>query len=173
MNDQHAAMTILSLEECVDQYIADCRRRVDSFVARHYSVQETLAWQKQSLVTDLLYHPVNALWAIPSLFLKKLLEIPMRLGWRPGADLIGLLPSGFKTRYQQEIERLVASELLEWPLTIADRHGLPHPPPVASSLKRPSRAGRRRWSPRFFCLCQTYIPLSWFVVHAGCVNPEQ
>ncbi|MBH0183189.1 MAG: hypothetical protein HP490_16355 [Nitrospira sp.] len=126
MNDQHAAMTILSLEECVDQYIADCRRRVDSFVARHYSVQETLAWQKQSLVTDLLYHPVNALWAIPSLFLKKLLEIPMRLGWRPGADLIGLLPSGFKTRYQQEIERLVASELLEWPLTIADRTTCPN-----------------------------------------------
>ncbi|MBH0178265.1 MAG: hypothetical protein HP491_10460 [Nitrospira sp.] len=120
MNDQQSAMAILSLEECVDQYIADCRTRVDRFVARHYSIQETMVWQKQSLVTDLLYHPVNALWAIPSLFLKKLIEIPMKLGWRPGVDVISLLPTGFKTRYQREIERLVASELLEWPLTIED-----------------------------------------------------
>lgn len=120
MNDPQAAITILNLEECIDQYVADCRRRVDGFVARHYSIQETLAFQKQSLATDLLYHPVNALWAIPSLFLKKLIEIPMKLGWRPGADVISLLPSGFKTRYQREIERLVASELLEWPLTIED-----------------------------------------------------
>lgn len=121
MNDQQAALAILSLEECVEQYVADCRNRVDSFVERHYSIQETLAFQKQSLVTDLLYHPVNALWAIPSLFLKKLIEIPMKLGWRPGADLISLLPSGFKTRYQMEMERLVAGELLEWPLTMDER----------------------------------------------------
>ena len=125
MNDQQAAITILSLEECIDQYVTDCRDRVDGFVTRHYSIQETIALQKQSLVTDLLYHPVNALWAIPSLFLKKLIEIPMKLGWRPGADVISLLPSGFKTRYQREIERLVASELLEWPLTREDRTACP------------------------------------------------
>ena len=121
MNDQQAALAILSLEECVEQYVEDCRNRVDSFVERHYSIQETIALQKQSLVTDLLYHPANALWAIPSLFLKKLIEIPVKLGWRPGTDLISLLPSGFKTRYQREIERVVASELLEWPLTIENQ----------------------------------------------------
>ena len=126
MNDQQAAIAILSLEECVDQYVADCRNRVDSFVERHYSIQETIALQKQSLVTDLLCHPVNALWAIPSLFLKKLIEVPMKLGWRPSADLISLLPSGFKTRYQREIERLVAGELLEWPLTIKDQTTCPN-----------------------------------------------
>lgn len=120
MNDQQTAMAILSLEECVDQYVADCRNRVDGFVARHYSIQETIGLQKQSLMTDLLYHPVNTLWAIPSLFLKKLIEIPMKLGWRPGAELISHLPSGFKTRYQREIELLVAGELLEWPLTMED-----------------------------------------------------
>lgn len=153
MNDQQAAIAILSLEECVDQYIADCRHRVDSFVARHYSIPETIALQKQSLVSDLLYHPVNALWAIPSLFIKKLIEIPMKLGWRPGSDLISFLPSGFKTRYQREIERLVASELLEWPLTIEnhtacpigllgyiERH--PHLGPLLKAGKLPDKALR-------------------------------
>ena len=121
MNDQQTTTAIVGLEECIEQYIADCRSRVDGFVQRHFSLQETIALQKQSLVSDLLCHPVNALWAIPSLFLKKLIEIPMKLGWRSGADLIPILPTGLKTRYQKEIERLIATELLEWPCTMGDR----------------------------------------------------
>jgi len=121
MNDQQTTTAIFGLEECLEQYIADCRSRVDGFVQRHYSLQETIALQKQSLVSDLLCHPVNALWAIPFLFLKKLIEIPVKLGWRSGADLIPILPTGLKTRYQREIERLIATELLEWPCTIDDR----------------------------------------------------
>jgi hypothetical protein len=126
MNDQQAAIAILSLEECVDQYVTDCRNRVDSFVERHYSIQETIALQKQSLASDLLCHPVNALWAIPSLFLKKLIEVPVKLGWRSGADLIGLLPTGLKTRYQREMERLITRELLAWPVTIEDQNTCPN-----------------------------------------------
>ena len=121
MNDQQTTTAIFGLEECLEQYIADCRSRVDGFVQRHFSLQETIALQKQSLVSDLLCHPVNALWAIPSLFLRKLIEIPVKLGWRSGADLITLVPTGLKTRYQKEIERLIATELLEWPCTMGDR----------------------------------------------------
>lgn len=122
MNDQQRAIAILALEECVDQYIADCRSRVDGFVERHFSLQDTIALQKQSLVSDLLCHPINALWAIPSLFVKKLIEIPVKVGWRSGADLLARLPRGLKTRYQSEIERMIATELLEWPGTMGDRH---------------------------------------------------
>jgi hypothetical protein len=121
MNDQQTTTAIFGLEECLEQYIADCRSRVDGFVQRHFSLQETIALQKQSLVSDLLCHPVNALWAIPSLFLRKLIEIPVKLGWRSGTDLIARLPTGLKTRYQKEIERLIATELLEWPCTMGDR----------------------------------------------------
>lgn len=121
MNNQQTASTILALEECIEQYIADCRNRVDGFVDRHFSLQETIALQKQSLVSDLLCHPINALWSIPSLFVKKLIEIPVKIGWRSGADLITRLPTGLKTRYQIEIERLITTELLEWPRTAGDR----------------------------------------------------
>jgi hypothetical protein len=120
MTDQQTATAILALEECIEQYIDACRSRVDGFVQRHFSLQETIALQKQSLASDLLCHPVNALWAIPSLFLKKLIEIPMKVGWRSAADLITLLPTGLKTRYQKEIERLIATELLEWPCGMGD-----------------------------------------------------
>jgi len=121
MNDQQTTTTILGVEECIEQYIAGCRSRVDDFVQRHFSLQETIALQKQSLVSDLLCYPANALWAIPSLFLKKLIEVPVKLGWRSGADLITFVPAGFKTRYQREVERLIATELLDWPCTTGDR----------------------------------------------------
>ena len=126
MNEQQTAIATLALEECIEQYIADCRSRVDSFVERHFSLQETIALQKQSLVSDLMCHPVNALWAIPSLFVKKLIEVPMKLGWRSGADLMTLVPAGFKTRYQREIEQLIAVELLDWPCTMGGRRASPN-----------------------------------------------
>lgn len=126
MNDQQTATAILALEECIEQYIGDCRGRVDGFVDGHFSLQETIALQKQSLVSDLLCYPVNALWAIPSLFVKKLIEVPTKLGWRSGTDLIGLLPGGLRTRYQKEVERLIAVELLEWPCTMGDRRASPN-----------------------------------------------
>src|SRR6185295_6986992 len=113
MNDQQTVAMILGLEECIEQYIVDCRSRVDVFVERHVSLEETLALQKQSLVSDLLCYPVNALSAIPSLFVKKMIEVPMKLGWRSGADLMTLVPAGLTTRYQREIERLIATELLD------------------------------------------------------------
>jgi hypothetical protein len=121
MNDQQTATAILALEECIEQYIAECRGRVEGFVERHFSLEETIALQKQSLVSDLLCHPINALWAIPSLFLKKLIEVPMKLGWRSGAGLMTLVPTGFKTRYQREVERLIAVELLDWPCAMGGR----------------------------------------------------
>jgi hypothetical protein len=121
MNDQQTTTAILGLEECIEQYVAECRGRVDGFVERHFSLQETIALQKQSLVSDLLCHPVNALWSIPSLFVKKLVEVPVKLGWRAGVDLMTRVPTGFKTRYQREVERLIATELLDWPCTRGGR----------------------------------------------------
>jgi hypothetical protein len=125
MNGLQITTVILALEECIEQYIADCRNRVDGFVERHFSLQETIALQKQSLVSDLLCHLVNALWAIPYFFVKKLIKVLVKLGWRSGTDLITLVPTGLKTRYQREIEQLIAIELLDWPCTRGDRRASP------------------------------------------------
>ncbi len=139
MNGLQTTTVILALEECIEQYIADCRNRVDGFVERHFSLQETIALQKQSLVSDLLCHPVNALWAIPYFFVKKLIEVPVKLGWRSGTDLITLVPTGLKTRYQREIEQLIAIELLDWPCTRGDR--LASPSGLLEYVKRHKQVG--------------------------------
>jgi hypothetical protein len=139
MNDQKTATVILALEECIEQYIVDCRGRVDGFVERHFSLQETVELQKQSLVSDLLCHPINALWSIPSMFLKKLIEVPVKLGWRSGSGLMTLVPTGFKTRYQREIERLIAAEVLDWPCTRGDRRAAPNG--LLECMKRHKQVG--------------------------------
>lgn len=115
MTEPKIAAAMTALEDCIDRYIAECHGRVDGFVARHFTLQETVALQKQSFVSDLLCYPVNTLWAIPYLLMKKVVEVPEKLGWRAGADLVGFLPSGMKTKYQKHMERLLATELLEWP----------------------------------------------------------
>ena len=139
MNDQQTATAILAIEECIEQYVAECRGRVDGFVERHFSLQETIALQKRSLVSDLLCHPINALWSIPSLILKKLIEVPVKLGWRSGAGLMTLVPTGFKTRYQREVERLIATELLDWPCAIGDRRASPNG--LVERMKRHKQVG--------------------------------
>ena len=139
MNDLQTATAMLALEECIEQYIVECRSRVDGFVERHFSLQETVELQKQSLVSDLLCHPINALWSIPSLFLKKLIEVPVKLGWRSGADLTTLVPTGFKTRYQREVERLIATEVLDWPCASGDRRASPNG--LLERMKRHKQVG--------------------------------
>jgi hypothetical protein len=131
---QNAAIAVAVIEDCIDRYIAECHSRVDGFVERHFSLQETIALQKQSFAGDLLCHPVNTLWAIPYLLLKKVVEVPEKLGWHAGADLVGLLPSGIKTRYQKEVERLIATELLAWPCEGGT--GVPVSHGLAEMLKR-------------------------------------
>lgn len=108
-------VAVAALEDCIDRYIADCHDRVESFVARHFSLAETLALQKRSIVSDLVLHPLNTLWAVPYLLLKKVVEVPEKLGWRAGAEWVTLVPPGFKTRYQRDVERLIATEVLAWP----------------------------------------------------------
>ncbi|MEQ1627789.1 MAG: DUF6635 family protein [Nitrospira sp.] len=134
MTAQNAAIAVAVIEDCIDRYIAECHGRVDGFVKRHFSLQETIALQKQSFAGDLLCHPVNTLWAIPYLLLKKVVEVPEKLGWHVGADLVGLLPSGIKTRYQKEVERLIATELLAWPC--GGGTGVTIPQGLAEMLKR-------------------------------------
>lgn len=134
MTVQDTATAMAALEDCIDRYIAECHAQVDGFVERHFSLQETIALQKQSFVSDLLCHPVNTLWAVPYLLLKKLVEVPEKLGWHAGADLVGRLPSGIKTRYQKEIERLIATELLAWPC--AGGAGVTVPHGLGEMLKR-------------------------------------
>lgn len=93
----------ITLEECIEKYIQERRSRVGSFVASHFSLQETIHIQKKFFFVDLLLNPLNAAWSFPYLFTKKIVESVDKLGWDKLNPLFTLLPSGIKTRYQKEI----------------------------------------------------------------------
>jgi hypothetical protein len=118
--------SLLSLEECIDRYIADRRGRIGPFVDRHFSLQDTIVIQKRSFLIDLLCYPINTLWAIPYVFVKKTGESLGKLGWETASRLLSVVPSGMKRRYQKEIERSIRHEILEWPSDQFARTESPH-----------------------------------------------
>lgn len=114
MGDDGAAVGAMALNEAIDDYCQACRARLASFVQRHYTLSESIRLQRRSLFTDLLCYPLNALWAVPYLSLRKIVESLATLGWEKGTPLLSRVPSGIRTRYQREIERLLGAELLAW-----------------------------------------------------------
>ena len=61
-----------------------------------------------------LFAPVNSAWALPYLAISKTSEAFDRVGFVRPARWAKRLPSGIKTGYQFEIERLICTDLLEW-----------------------------------------------------------
>lgn len=107
--------TLLALEDCIERYIADRRSRIEPFVDRHFSLRDTIAIQKRSFLVDLLCCPINTLWAIPYMFVKKTGESLSKLGWVRASRFLSVVPSGMKRRYQKEIEKSIRREILGWP----------------------------------------------------------
>lgn len=114
MGDDRATVVAMALNEAIDDYCRSCRVRLVSFVQRHYSLSESIRLQRRSLFTDLLCYPLNALWAVPYLSLRKIVESLDTLGWGNATPLLSRVPSGIRTRYQREIDRLIGTELLAW-----------------------------------------------------------
>lgn len=114
MHSKDLTQISVAFEECVLHYIAKRRESITQFVARHFSLQETLAIQKQTFLRDVFVNPLNSLWSIPYLTFKKIIETLDKQGWRQFTVHFAKVPHGIKTGYQKEIETLVASEFLCW-----------------------------------------------------------
>lgn len=120
MEEQNLALVLGALDECIEKYTEDRKSRVDDFIDRHFSVQETLEIQKKTFHIDLVFNPLNALWSIPYLTLKKSVETLDKLGWAKLTPVMDKIPSGIKTGYQKEIEKLIATELLDYNALVAE-----------------------------------------------------
>ncbi|QDK44792.1 hypothetical protein DOM22_06250 [Bdellovibrio sp. ZAP7] len=101
-----------AIDEILEEHFEQKKNEVPVFVSRHFSLGEALKIQRQSVLLDLIFYPLNALWAIPFLTAKKGIEIADKLGWSQGNSLIKKVPAGFKTRYQKVSERILLDELL-------------------------------------------------------------
>ncbi len=113
VSEGSSAFILGAFDDCIDRYMNARRELVPSFVDRHFSLQETLRLQKKSMLVDMLSHPINALWSIPYLSLKKIAEVFEKTEWEKQTHPLGKVPAGFKTRYQIEVETMVLAEVLE------------------------------------------------------------
>lgn len=110
--DQRAAPVLGAIDDCIEKFAAERKQHIAPFIEKHFSVSETIRIQKRHLPLDLLLSPVNALWSIPYLMLKKAVETSDKMGWPALNPLIDILPASFKTGYQKDIEKLIATELV-------------------------------------------------------------
>ncbi|UYL07527.1 hypothetical protein B9G69_010770 [Bdellovibrio sp. SKB1291214] len=101
-----------TIDETLEEHFANKKEEVTGFVHRHFGLQEALKIQKQSLALDLVYYPLNTLWSVPYLTLKKVAETLDKLGWGRANKLVKHIPASFKTRYQKSAERILLTELL-------------------------------------------------------------
>ncbi len=138
------------------RYFQDRRDRVDTFVARHFSLRGTLALHRAALGWDILRMPVNLTLAGPELGLRLAAGAAARLGARRLGRRLGTVHLLLPTAVARRIAWLVRTELLELPARdgpcIATRDALAETildqPMVVASL-RPLLAeiGRRAADP--------------------------
>ena len=102
---------VQSVQTALDRYIESRRARIEEFVAGQLDLKECLAIQKRHLVADLVRNPINAFWAIPSLSIRKGLEVSEKLGWAKASSLLPRIPQAFRTGFQMEVEKLIAQEI--------------------------------------------------------------
>lgn len=112
MNAEEFGVTLGKVDACIEEFIAGKRSQVDSFVQNHFSLQETWKLQKKSVALDIVLYPLNTLWSIPYLTIKKSVEVIDKLGWAPITKSLDYIPSGFKTRYQKQTEALITKDFM-------------------------------------------------------------
>lgn len=131
MKAADASEVFLACEECISRYILARRACVEGFAARYFSARESLRLHRRWLLHDFLFYPLNTLWMLPYLFLRKVADTLDRLGVGGARQAFLRVPSGLKTRYQREIEARLEAELLDWPRALfeqlhADARLAPH-----------------------------------------------
>ena len=101
------------MDRGIENYVERCRKRIPSFVAENFSLEQAWNLQRPTLWRDLACSPVNAAWAPPHLAVHKAAESAEKVG-SSHAGLAKRLPTGIKTGYQRQIEQRICRDLLEW-----------------------------------------------------------
>jgi len=112
MNAEEFGLTLGKIDTTIESFIATKKAKIESFVQNHFSLQETWQLQRTSVAFDIILYPLNTLWSIPYLAIKKSVEVADKLGWASANKFLNYLPSGFKTRYQKQTELIITNSLI-------------------------------------------------------------
>jgi hypothetical protein len=99
------------LQGALDKYFEDRALRIEPLLHDQFNLKECFQIQKQYFLKDLVRNPLNALWAVPYFSIRKVIETSDKLGWAQGSSLFSKIPQAFKTDFQKETERRLASGL--------------------------------------------------------------
>ena len=106
----------IAVEESIRAHFAKRRELIDGFCGSHFVAKHVFEIQKSLFWRDILRSPLNALWSIPYLAIKQILEPLAKLGVSGLREFIAHMPAGWKTSYQKSVEASLADELFGLPL---------------------------------------------------------
>jgi uncharacterized protein DUF6635 len=104
-----------ALDRAIQIYIRSRREKIPEFVRTHFSISGAARINKKALGSDLIKAPLNVAWALPYAAVRTTSLILKRVGLRKIDHLAKKMPIGLKTAVQEEVNRLIFSELLELP----------------------------------------------------------
>lgn len=101
------------LEQSVRDYIESRRSLVDTFVANHFDLNESVLFHKQSAKIDLIKHPLNVLLSAPIVAFKKIMHWLEYQGLHWPEHFLHKLNHILQTGYDKKIEKIILTELFE------------------------------------------------------------
>jgi len=104
-----------AFNRAVEQYIAARRTKIPEFVQKNFSISGALRINKRAFGKDLIKAPVNMAWALPYTAIQLTSVLMRKAGLKTIDRLMQKVPSGLKTSVQEEIKKLIFSQLLELP----------------------------------------------------------
>jgi hypothetical protein len=113
IEEEIPAEAFLAFQRAIDRYCKSRLKKIPDFIKTHLSLKECYQLQKRHVFKDLFRNPINAFWAIPSIAVRRVLEVLEKLGWERAKDLLTLVPQAFKTDFQKEVEKVINNEFFE------------------------------------------------------------
>jgi hypothetical protein len=113
MTETHTQTGLLarSLHESLEKYLRERKERIPALLAGPLSMENCVRMQWRHVQGDLFCNPLNTIWAIPYLSLRKFLEVFEKLGMDSAKVIIPAIPRAARTAFQKEVERQIANEL--------------------------------------------------------------
>jgi hypothetical protein len=111
----------LAVERGITAYIESRKARIPVFVDRYFSFRSAFAMHRKTIGKDFYKIPVNMLWGLPAFLAQCGAVVLEKLGAKGIGRLLGKVPDGLRTEFQQEIDWLIQTELLELPYSRGTR----------------------------------------------------
>ena len=109
----NAKVDVPELEQSVRDYIESRRNLVDNFVHKHFELEESIRFHKESARIDLIKHPLNVLLSVPLVFIRKIMHWLEYQGFHWPEILLHKLNHTMQTGYDKRIEKVILAELFE------------------------------------------------------------